>query len=88
MPAYQVVIITTEFMDSLERFSPADLRRIVTALKRLDADERYPSLNVHQLKGTEAGLWAAYATKSIRITFRRLDDGRKELDRASHHYGD
>jgi len=87
MPAYQVIVITTEFMDSLERFSRSDLRRIVTALKQLDADEQHPSLNVHQLKGKEAGLWAAYATKSLRITFRRLDNGRKELDRASHHYG-
>lgn len=85
---YQSIIVTPEFLDTLTRLSQADQRRILRALLLLDADDRHPSLNVHQLKGKEAGLWAAYATKSLRITFRRLDGGRKELDAASQHYGD
>jgi len=88
MPAYQTIVFTTEFVDSLDRFSPADLRRIATALRQLDADETYPSLQVHPLKGQQAGLWSAYVSKSLCITFRRLGTGRKELVEASRHYGD
>lgn len=54
----------------------------------LDADETTPSLHVHQLKGQQAGLWTAYASKSLRITFERLEGGRKRLIEASQHYGD
>jgi hypothetical protein len=43
---------------------------------------------MHQLKGQQAGTWAAYASKGLRITFERLESGRKRLIAASHHYGD
>lgn len=85
---YQSVIATPEFLDTLVLLSPTDQKRVLRAILLLDANERYPSLNVHQLKGDLAGFWAAYASKSLRITFRRLDSGRKELVEASHHYGD
>jgi hypothetical protein len=85
---YQNVIVTPEFLDTLTNLSRTDQRRILRAMLLLDADEQYPSLNVHQLKGKETGQWVAYATKGLRITFIRLDDGRKELKEASHHYGD
>lgn len=62
--------------------------RIFRALEQLDADETTPSLHVHQLKGQQTGVWTAYASKTLRVRFRRLDDGRKELLDASHHYGD
>ncbi len=88
MPAYQTVVFTTEFTQSLLRFSRSDQRRIFRALEQLDTDETIPSLTVHQLKGQQAGTWTAYASKSLRISFRRLDGGRKELLEASHHYGD
>ena len=51
MPDYQTLVFTTEFTDSLTALSPADLRRIFTALRQLDTDEKTPSLHVHQLKG-------------------------------------
>ena len=85
---YQSVIATPEFLDTLVALSPTDQRRVLRAALLLDGNERHPSLKVHQLSGKEAGLWAAYATKSLRITFRRLDGGGKELVAASHHYGD
>lgn len=88
MAAYQSVVFTTEFMLSLTKLSRADQRRILRALELLDTNERHPSLNVHQLSGQQAGLWTAYATKSLRITYRRLDEGYKEVVEASHHYGD
>ncbi len=88
MPDYQTIIFTTEFTASIARLSSADLRRVFRAVQQLDTDETTPSLNVHQLKGQQAGTWTAYATRSLRVTFARLDDGRKRLLEASHHYGD
>lgn len=88
MPGLPTLVFTTDFLLSLARLSPADQRRIARALEQLDADETIPSLQVHRLKGQQAGLWTAYASKSLRVTFRRLADGRKELDEASRHYGD
>jgi hypothetical protein len=58
------------------------------ALDLLEESDRHPSLNIHQLKGQQAGLWTAYASKSLRITFERREGGRKRLIEASQHYGD
>ncbi len=88
MPDYESIVFTTEFTDSIAHLSSADLRRVFRAVQQLDADETTPSLNVRQLKGQQAGIWTAYATRSLRITFARLDGGRKRLLDASHHYGD
>ena len=88
MPALESLVLTSEFLDSLERLSSRDQGRIFRTLRLPDDNERHPSLQVHQLHGKEADQWAAYATKGLRVTFRRLDEGRKELVAASHHYGD
>ena len=88
MPTLDSLVFSTDFLDSLRGLSSTDQGRIFRALTLLDQNERHPSLNVHPLKGQQAGLWAAYATKSLRITFRHLDGGRKELLSASQHYGD
>ena len=88
MPDYATLLFTSEFVESLEKLSPADIRRVRHALGLLDENDRHPSLNVHPLKGQQAGLWTAYASKSLRITFERMEGGRKRLMEASHHYGD
>jgi len=88
MPDYETFVFTTEFTDSLARLSPADLRRVSAALRQLDIDEKTASLQVHQLSGKQAGTWTAYATKKLRITFERLEGGRKRLLEANQHYGD
>lgn len=44
-PAYQTVVFTTEFMQSLTRLSSAEQRRILRALELPDTNERHPSLN-------------------------------------------
>lgn len=87
MPDLPTLVFTTDFLLSLGRLSTSDQRRITRALEQLDADETIPSLQVHQLKGKEAGVWAAYASKSLRITFQRVEGGRKRLLEASQHYG-
>jgi hypothetical protein len=68
--------------------SRADQRRVRRALRQLDSDEKTPALRVHQLSGQQAGLWTAYASRSLRITFERLEGGAKRLVESSHHYGD
>ncbi len=88
MPDLLTFVFTDEFLESVHALSPTDQRRVRRALRQLDDDETTPSLNVHQLKGPQAGAWTAYATRSLRVTFARLDGGRKRLLEASHHYGD
>ncbi len=41
-----------------------------------------------QTLGVQADEWTVYASKSLRVTFERLEAGRKQLIEASHHYGD
>jgi mRNA-degrading endonuclease YafQ of YafQ-DinJ toxin-antitoxin module len=78
----------TTFLNSLSDLARDDQRRVIRALEQLDVDERTPSLRVHRLQGSRAGLWSASASKSLRITFLRLDAGRKLLVDCSQHYGD
>ncbi|MHB8507333.1 MAG: hypothetical protein ACYDGR_01625 [Candidatus Dormibacteria bacterium] len=56
-------------------------------MELLDADERHLSLEVHQLGGDRRGQWAAKADAELRLTFERLEDGRKLLLSCTHHYG-
>ena len=90
MPEYQTLVFTDEFLDSLlgGSFSRADVRRFIRALRLLDTNERHPSLRVHALKGDLVGLWSASASDELRVTFRRLSNGRKALIECSRHYGD
>ena len=77
----------TTFLHSLSDLARDDQRRVIRALQQLDADERILSLRVHQLRGSRAGLWSASASRSLRITFLRLEGGRKLLVECSQHYG-
>ena len=88
MAALVSLVFTTDFLSSLCGLSSTNQGRIFRALRLLDENDQHPSLNVHQLKGKESGLWAAYASKSLRITFRKLEGQMKELVEASQHYGD
>jgi hypothetical protein len=88
MPEYRSIEITPDFIDSLlsSNFRDSDRRRFARALLLLDADERHPSLRVHQLEGQLAGLWSASASDALRMTFERLPNGRKRMRTCSHHY--
>lgn len=88
MPDYVTLVFTDEFLDSLVTLSTSDQRRIRRALRQLDSDETTPALHVHPLRGQKLGAWTAYASKSLRVTFERLEGGRKRLIAASQHYGD
>lgn len=86
--AFLSLQFTDRFVRSLldGRFSASEMDRILRALHLLDSDERHPSLRVHQLKGQLRGEWSASASDELRITFERLDGGRKRLLNASRHY--
>jgi hypothetical protein len=73
MPALERLVLTSEFLDSLRALSSANQGRIFRALVLLNDNDRHPSLNAHPLRGTESGIWAVYASRSLRITFRRLE---------------
>ncbi|MFN0145733.1 MAG: hypothetical protein ACKVT1_04425 [Dehalococcoidia bacterium] len=66
----------------------SDRAAVLKALALLDTDATHPSLNVHALRGSEAGLFTAYASRSLRIRFRQLPGGRKELIDCTKHYDD
>jgi hypothetical protein len=87
--AYQALeFLRTSFLTSLSDLARDDQRRVIRALEQLDSDERTLSLRVHRLQGSQAGLCSASASRSLRISFLRLDRGRKLMLECSQHYGD
>ncbi|HWE63062.1 MAG TPA: hypothetical protein VHB98_15220 [Chloroflexota bacterium] len=87
--AYQTLeFIRATFLTSLSDLAREDQRRVIRALEQLDADERMPSLRVHQLQGSQSGLWSASASRNLRIAFLRLTGGHKLMVECSNHYGD
>jgi mRNA-degrading endonuclease YafQ of YafQ-DinJ toxin-antitoxin module len=85
---YGTLAFTETFLQAFgsKSFNAAERRRLLKALALLDAEERHPSLRVHELRGDLAGVWSASASKDLRITFQRLPRGRKLLLTCSHHY--
>lgn len=79
---------TDTFLDTFgsKDLSAADRKAIRKALRLLDADERHPSLRVHQLQGDLEGLWSASASEVLRLTFVRPGRGRKTMVSCSKHY--
>jgi hypothetical protein len=86
--AYQTLEFTPAFPISLTDLARDDQRRVLRALLQLDSDERIPALRIHKLKGSLARLWSASASDSLRVTFERLEGGRKLLIECSQHYDD
>lgn len=86
--AFSTLEFTPTFFDSYasQDFNAAERRQFVRALRLLDSDEQHPSLRVHALKGSLQGLWSAAASDALRMTFRRLEGGRKRMLTCSHHY--
>lgn len=67
-------------------FSASDRKAFLKALRLLDTNEKHPSLRVHKLEGDSQGLWSASASDVLRLTFDRLEGGRKLLATCSRHY--
>lgn len=83
------LVFTSAFLAELlgPAFTRVERKKIQKALALLDANERHPSLEVHQLSGRE-GEWAAKADEALRLVFRRLPEGRKLLLGCTHYYRD
>jgi mRNA-degrading endonuclease YafQ of YafQ-DinJ toxin-antitoxin module len=78
--------LTFDFFASFIRFSGADQKRFLKAMRLLDQDEKHPSLRVHELGGGLEGRWSVSASDDLRIEFVRTQGGRKLLIRCSRHY--
>jgi mRNA-degrading endonuclease YafQ of YafQ-DinJ toxin-antitoxin module len=85
---YRTLRFTPRFLSDLVGLPRTEQKQIVKSLKVLDDNEKTPSLRVHELQGDLHGIWSAAASKSLRITFLRLDAGSKLLLTVDHHYGD
>lgn len=88
MTEYRSVEVTPDFLESLVvgDFTMTERRRLLRAMLLLDTNERHPSLRVHRLRGELQGVWSASAFDNLRITFQRIDGGRKRLIACSRHY--
>ena len=86
--AYPSLEFTDTFLEDYagRRFSAAERQRIRRALHLLDTNEQHPSLRVHQLHGDAEGSWSVSASDQLRVTFRRLESGRKRLLTCTRHY--
>lgn len=88
--AYKTLDFTETFLETYaaKEFSEKEGRLFRKALRLLDDDEKHPSLRVHKLEGDREGSWSASASHELRITFERLEGGRKRMLTCSRHYGD
>lgn len=86
--AYRRIDFTDTFLESFSSkdLTSSDRAAILKALRLLDDDEQHPSLRVHKLAGDREGSWSASASRLLRLTFERLDAGRKRMLTCSKHY--
>lgn len=86
--AYRRIDFTDTFLESFSSkdLTSADRAAILKALRLLDDDEQHPSLRVHKLAGDREGSWSASASRVLRLTFERMDAGRKRMLTCSKHY--
>ncbi len=84
--------LSLDFTDTfLETFASKDFRTaerksFLKALRLLDSNEKHPSLRVHRLEGDREGSWSASASDVLRMTFERLEGGRKRMLTCNRHY--
>jgi hypothetical protein len=86
---YNTLEFTPSFLESLSsrRFTAADQAAVLRALRLLDTNDRHPSLRVHELQGRQRSVWSA-SSRSLRLHFLRMEDGRKRLLLVTKHYTD
>lgn len=87
---YRTLDFTATFLQDFahKTFSASDRKTFLKALGLLDDNEKHPSLRVHKLEGDRRGSWSASASEVLRLTFERLEGGRKRLLTCSRHYDD
>ncbi|MCL5948786.1 MAG: DNA helicase [Actinobacteria bacterium] len=85
---YRSLDFTETFLETFAsmNFSKNERSAVLKALRLIDENEQHPSLRVHKLAGDREGSWSASASRSIRLTFERLDGGRRRMLTCSKHY--
>lgn len=85
---YRTLDFTETFIEDVRaaKFTEAERKQVLKALRLLDENEKHPSLRVHKLEGDREGSWSAAASKSLRLTFERLEGGRKRMLTCARHY--
>jgi mRNA-degrading endonuclease YafQ of YafQ-DinJ toxin-antitoxin module len=66
------IIQADPFKKFFDKLSLEDKKRTAKAIRLLAANPRYPSLQIHQIEGTE--FWEAYVSNKIRLVFKRNSD--------------
>ena len=86
--SYRTIEFTDSFFETLTSsdFNKKEQMQLLKALRLFSENESHPSLRVHQLKGDRKGSWAIRASRELRITFERNQDGRPRLLTCSRHY--
>lgn len=85
---YRTLDFTQTFLETFasKDFTVSDRAAILKAVRLLDENDRHRSLRVHKLEGDREGSWSASASDVLRLTFERLEGGRKRLLTCSKHY--
>lgn len=68
---------TRRFKKAYKALDKRQQRQVKKAIKLMDEDIGHPSLRVEKVEGArgeDADIWAARASRSIRITFERIGD--------------
>jgi plasmid maintenance system killer protein len=79
---------TATFLETFaaRHLTARDRAAILKGLRVLDENEQHPSLRVHKLAGDREGSWSASVNGSLRLSFERLEAGRKRMLTVSKHY--
>ncbi len=85
---YRSLDFTDTFLETFasKDFRTAERKSFLKALRLLDSNEKHPSLRVHRLEGDREGSWSASASDVLRMTFERLESGRKRMLTCTRHY--
>ena len=67
-------------------FTAGDRVAILKAVRLLDENEEHPPSRVRKLAGDREGSWSASVGGSLRLSFERLEAGRKRMLTVFKHY--
>ena len=85
---YRTLRFTPRFVSDLIGLPRTEQKQIARSIKMLDDNGKTPSLREHELQGQLQGKWSASASKSLRITFARLEGVYKLLPAVDQHSSD
>ncbi|GAX89583.1 type II toxin-antitoxin system YafQ family toxin [Effusibacillus lacus] len=66
------ILLTDPFREDFDKLTGIEQKQARKALRMLAQDPRYPSLQIHKIRGT--AFWEAYVNMDIRIIFENTGD--------------